>query len=241
MRPGPYTRISLDDPRDVPTLTMPYGTNVPVLHVSAGMRRIIALAYLLVWSWQEHQKASVLLGQETTPQLVFLIDEIESHLHPRWQRSIVSALVEVMASLAPRATIQLVVATHSPLVMASVEPIFDEKVDAWFDLDIEEENGHLVTFQRRPFLRLGEVSRWLMSDAFDLKSARSLEAEQLLERASKALQDEQFSRTEAKKLHAQLADVLGDTDPFWMRWRHIGEARGWWTGPGIGSGKRKTS
>ncbi|WVM93027.1 AAA family ATPase [Halopseudomonas pachastrellae] len=44
---GPLTRISLTDARDMPTIKMPYGMDVPILHVSSGMRRIIALAYFL--------------------------------------------------------------------------------------------------------------------------------------------------------------------------------------------------
>lgn len=47
--PGGLTRVSLDDVRDIPTLALPYG-EVPVTHASAGMRRILGLAYLLVWT-----------------------------------------------------------------------------------------------------------------------------------------------------------------------------------------------
>lgn len=46
--PGELRKLSLDDPRRYPTLAMPYGQEVAVIHASAGMRRIIALAYLLV-------------------------------------------------------------------------------------------------------------------------------------------------------------------------------------------------
>src|SRR5262249_7611615 len=80
---GELTRISLDDARDVPTIRMPYGQNVPVVHVSSGIRRVLALAYLLVWAWLEHRAASKLLNEAESKQLVFLIDEIESHLHPK--------------------------------------------------------------------------------------------------------------------------------------------------------------
>src|SRR5712692_6363838 len=52
LKPGQPTRVSLDDVRDIPTLEMPYGT-VPLIHASAGVKRIVALAYLLVWAWQE--------------------------------------------------------------------------------------------------------------------------------------------------------------------------------------------
>src|SRR5436305_295295 len=60
LRPGNPTRVSLDDVRDHPTLPMPYGT-VPLILASAGMKRVISLAYLLAWAWQEHQRPSPLL------------------------------------------------------------------------------------------------------------------------------------------------------------------------------------
>jgi len=176
IEPGELTRISLDDPRDIPTLRMPYGQSVPVLHASAGIRRIIALAYLLVWSWEEHCKASKLLGQETASQIIFLIDEIESHLHPKWQRRIIDSLLNLMKTLTRRASTQLIAATHSPLVMASVEPLFDSRTDAWFDLDLTVGKNEKCTVEltKREFVRRGDVCNWLMSEAFDLPSARAL-------------------------------------------------------------------
>ena len=227
--PGELTRISLDDPRDIPTLKMPYGQSVPVLHASAGIRRIIALAYLLVWSWEEHNKASKLLDKQSTSQVIFLIDEIEAHLHPKWQRRIVGALLGVMKTLAPKAKVQIIAATHSPLVLASVEPFFDDDLDAWFDLDfVADEKGNTqIELTRRPFVRRGDVSNWLTSEAFDLPSARSLEAEKTLKDAAIALGDETFDVRKARQLDAELRQVLGDTDPFWMRWRFVAEKKGW--------------
>lgn len=240
LSPGPFARLSVDDARRVPTLAMPYGQAVPVVHASAGMKRMIALAYLLVWSWQEHVEASRFLDQKTASQVVFLIDEIEAHLHPRWQRSVVGALLEVVGALAPNAKAQLIVATHSPLVMASVEPVFDARQDAWFDLDLVRGAANrpaTVSFEQRPFVRRGDASRWLMSEAFDLKSAGSLAAERVLAEAALAMSDASFDRKAARALHARLTAVLGDVDPFWIRWRHVGEARGWW-GAKAGAGRR---
>ena len=228
IEPGELTRIGFD-PRDFPTIKMPYGQSVPVLHASAGIRRIIALAYLLVWSWEEHNKASKVLDQETASQVVFLIDEIEAHLHPKWQRQIVSALLNVMKSLTNKADVQVITATHSPLVLASVEPYFDAEKDAWFDLDYvgNDTANSRVEITKRPFLRRGDVSQWLMSEAFDLPSARSIEAERALDAASIAMTDEHFDAKQARKLNAKLRAVLGDTDPFWMRWRYVAEKKGW--------------
>ncbi len=227
--PGELTRISLDDARDMPTIRMPYGQDVAVLHASAGMRRIMALAYFLVWAWDEHQKAARLLGEKKTNQVVFLVDEIESHLHPSWQRRIVPALIEVMDSLAEPAHVQLLTTTHSPIIMASLEQLFDDEKDAWFDLDLTPgKNGkYKVELTERKFVRRGDVCNWLMSEAFDMESAGGLERERVLGEASKALSDEKFGANEAKKLDARLRKVLGDTDPFWMRWRFVAEKKGW--------------
>ena len=234
LEPGPLTRISLDDARDIPTLKTAYGKNVRVLHASSGVRRVIALAYLLVWSWQEHVKAAKLIEEETTPQVVFLIDEIEAHLHPRWQRAIVSSLLDVTQALARDAQVQLIVATHSPLVMASAEPRFKAELDAWFDLDLEtgpSAQERKVSLTQRPFERLGDVSRWLVSEAFNLPSARSREAEQLIARAEELATDRRATADGAQLLTKELEGVLGGTDPFWPRWRIAGAKRGWWPLP----------
>lgn len=234
LEPGPLTRVSLDDARDIPTLKTAYGKAVPVLHASSGVRRVIALAYLLVWSWQEHVKAAKLIEEETTRQVVFLIDEIEAHLHPRWQRAIVSALLDVTQALARDAQVQLIVATHSPLVMTSAEPRFDAKRDAWFDLDLSpgsQANVHEVHLTQRPFERLGDVSRWLVSEAFDLPSARSREGEQLIAQAEELATDRRATAARAQALTKELEGVLGGTDPFWLRWRMAGARRGWWPLP----------
>lgn len=224
--PGDLTRISLDDVRDMPTLKMPYGQEVAVVHASSGMRRIISLAYFLVWCWDEHLKAKKLFGEEPEAKSVFLVDEVESHLHPKWQRAVIPALMKVMDRLTTSSDVQLIAVTHSPLVMTSVEPVFDSDQDAWFDLDLIDNQ---VALTRRPFVRQGDVRAWLTSDAFDMKSGYSIKAEQVLEEAALALSDEAFGRSEALALDQRLREVLSDTDPYWMRWRFVAEKKGWFS------------
>lgn len=219
--PGKLTRISLDDSRDIPTLHMPYGQDVPVLHASSGMRRIIALAYVLIWAWEEHQKSSELLSEPTTDQIIFLVDEIESHLHPRWQFSIIRSLIDVMKSLAPSAHVQLLTATHSPLVLASVEPYFDSKQDAWFDLDYDAETQKTVILTQRPFEPHGDVSNWLTSEAFDLASARSPENAALLNEASELLESPGVTAGQVEDMQQRLITALNPKDGFLFRWRAI--------------------
>ena len=229
LQAGEPTRISLDDVRDIPTLRMPYGQDVPVLHASAGMKRILQLAYLMVWAWHEHELASKLLGQPIAGQVVVLIDEVESHLHPKWQRLILPSLLAAAQALTrtEQTSIQVIASTHSPLVLASLEPHFDPSKDAWFDLDLEQGKPDAkVQLRKREFVRHGDVSNWLTSEAFDLKSARSKDAEDAIVDAHALLRSRDPAPLSAvEAIDQKLRGVLGDVDPFWVRWSAFVEQR----------------
>ena len=221
--PGKLRRISLDDARDIPTLKMPYGQDVPVLHASSGMRRIITMAYILVWAWEEHCKASELVNEAVTDQIIFIVDEIESHLHPKWQFNIIHSILTVMQTLSHSAQIQLICATHSPLVLASIESYFDLQKDKWFDFDLADST---VMLTPRDFEKHGDVSNWLTSEAFDLTSSRNPEYAKLIEDASQLFETPAISIKEIQEMYARLLDALNPKDDFLFRWRAICEKKG---------------
>ena len=224
LSPGQPVRLGRDV-KDYPSLHMPYGQDVALVHASAGMRRIAALAYLLVWTWREHQIACELTGGKKAREIIFLVDEIECHLHPQWQRCIVPALLRVMQALTGRKVpVQLIVATHSPLVLASVEPEFDEEQDAIFNIQLHDGQARVA---QEPWAKQGDVVNWLVSDAFGLRQARSLEAERAIEAAEAWMRGDKSAlpeklRTQAA-IHKELQRVLPGHDDFWPRW--IVEAR----------------
>ena len=152
--PGDLTRICLDDVRDMPTLRMPYGQDVAVVHAASGIRRIISLAYFMVWCWEEHLKAKKLLGEEPETKVLFLVDEVESHLHPRWQRTVIPSLMKVMDKLMTAVEIQLFVVTHSPLIVASVKAFFDVDRAVWLNLDLVDKQ---VVLNSRSFVHQVDV------------------------------------------------------------------------------------
>jgi hypothetical protein len=222
LRPGEPTRVSTRDVRDHPTLELPYG-KIPLILASAGMKRILSLAYLLVWAWQEHQQAAKLRHLPQAEKIVFLVDEIESHLHPKWQRLILSALLKVATNLRDDVKVQALVATHSPLVLASAEPLFDEEQDALFTFDLRDGQ---VGVAKADWRSRGDACSWLTSDVFDLKEARSLEAEKAIQQAKAAMRQPNLTIEERRRIHHELREVLKDTDPFWTRWRAQAEAAG---------------
>lgn len=169
--PGPPTQVWLDDRRLHPTLALPYG-NIPVTLASAGMQRVLTVAYLIVWAAEGHARASALLRQEFDRRIVVLFDEPETHLHPRWQRTLLPSLLSAIRVLDAEMKLQLLVSTHSPLVLSSAEPLFDDETDRMFELSLDEEH-HAVTITSPPFVKRGDVVSWLVSDTFGLQQARS--------------------------------------------------------------------
>jgi hypothetical protein len=226
LKPGEPVRLPYDA-REIPTIEHPYGT-VPIIHASAGVQRIITMAYLIVWAYEEHKIQSKLIRIEPQKRMVILVDELEAHLHPQWQRAILPALLDVRDDLASDLQVQIMVATHSPLVMASVEPRFDERVDKLFSLELVKSDllGNEVQIEELPFIRQGVVDSWLMSDVFKLRHSRSLEAEKAIE-AAKVLQlsDNPNSEDVARVSH-DLARYLSEDDRFWPRWIYFAEQHG---------------
>jgi hypothetical protein len=215
---GELTRVSLEDARDMPTLKTLYGQEVPVVYASAAVKRIIAIAYLLAWTWQEHVQASRLLNQEVTKQIIFLVDELEAHLHPRWQRTILRSLLRVLSALTGTedVEVQVLAVTHSPLLLASLEPLFDPERDALWNLDLVDEQ---VALRREVWRRRGDANAWLTSDVFDLEEPRSLEAEHAIRRAESLMRRDHVAQEEFAAARDELRASLPDVDPFWVRWR----------------------
>ncbi len=219
LQAGMPQRLFLGEGRDRPTLLMG-GQTVPVALASAGVRRILALAYFLVWAWFEHRVAAQLLGREPGRQFVILFDEPETHLHPRWQRSLLPSLMAALNKLRGigDAPPQFLIATHSPLVLASLEGVFDPAQDDLFQLSMDEGR---VRLDQGHWAKQGDVSSWLESDVFGLEQARSLEAEQAIDAAEAFMRGEKALPTGFKTkaaIHKKLQHLLPAHDEFWPRW-----------------------
>lgn len=219
LRAGQPQRVFIGEGRDRPTLLVGNQT-VPVALASAGVRRVLALVYFLVWAWHEHNVAAKLLGKKPEDRFVILFDEPETHLHPRWQRTIVPSMLKAVDELRGSKSTppQVLVATHAPLVAASIEPLFDAEQDDLIHLSLV--SGQ-VQLEQGAWATQGDVTNWLVSETFGLEQARSMEAEQAIEAAEAFMRDEKHlpAGLDTKKaIHAQLQKLLPAGDEFWPRW-----------------------
>lgn len=201
--------------QQIPTLRHPYG-EVPLVFESAGIKRMVAMAYLIVWAWTEHKRLAADFDQNIASKLVLLVDELEAHLHPNWQRTVLPALLGILSDLSSELDSQVFVATHSPFVTASMENDFRQESDKFFTLDLQK-NG-TAAFHELEYRPRGPVDAWLTSPAFGLRDARSIEPAAAI-RTAVALQDEDYPNSVAvKNAHEELIKLLPAGDRFWPRW-----------------------
>lgn len=222
LRPGNLARIP-SDPRPVPTLVHPYG-EVPIVYASAGIKRVLALTYLIVWAWHE---STLEYDQENSlnRNVVVLLDEIDAHLHPRWQRTILPSLLQVGGILdrGMKINIQVIAATHSPMILASMEGEFRGDRDALYHLDL---CNNEVVLEPMDYYNRGDVSNWLMTPVFGLKHARGQNGARAIEAAIELQLAGNVDKSKVQAVHNMLREVLSSDDPFWPRWLSFAHGQG---------------
>jgi predicted ATP-binding protein involved in virulence len=89
--------------------------NLPISYYSDGFRNLLYLIFDLVW--RASQLNPWLTLDEITSSVfgVVTIDEIDLHLHPRWQ----AKAIELIQTLFPK--VQFFITTHSPTVVANFQ------------------------------------------------------------------------------------------------------------------------
>jgi energy-coupling factor transporter ATP-binding protein EcfA2 len=126
---------------------------------------------------------------------VVLVDEIDLHLHPRWQRSLVGHLTELF----PRT--QFIVTAHSPLVVQSVG------TDANIAVLRREQDGVVIDTNVEA-IRGWRIDQILTSDLFGLPTARPPEFDAAIKRRTALLSQSVLSdeeRTEVEELNKTIA------------------------------------
>ena len=125
---------------------------------------------------------------------VVLIDEIELHLHPKWQREIIPALTRTFPNC------QFIVTTHSPQVISQVKP------EGIYILE-RTDNGIVAM---RPESSYGRDSNRILEDLMDTPERPQEIKESLLELFRLIARGDLDS---ARQLHQKIADEIGADEP----------------------------
>jgi predicted ATP-binding protein involved in virulence len=125
---------------------------------------------------------------------VVLIDEIELHLHPAWQRKVIPALTDTFRNC------QFIVTTHSPQVLSQVKP------DGIYILERTDEG--MVAM--RPESSYGRDSNRILEDLMDVPKRPQEIKDRLLELFRLI---DKGDLDAAKQLRQQLEDEIGYDEP----------------------------
>ena len=198
----------------MPVLSFKHG-DIPLNQLSAGMKRIIEICYLIVWSVYENMQAAMMRSMaHPSLDITLLFDEVELHLHPKCQRQIMDAILSVGEALPAQYRMQYLITTHAPMVLASLEPLFNSDTDQLFSYDITSENK--VALEPLKWSARGSANSWLSS--LGLAEARSIKAEKIILVAEKAMNGENIDLSLAD-VEKELYDTLPEKEPFLVRWK----------------------
>ena len=185
------------DPRErSPVIRFETGEVAPWQELSDGFHVFLALV-------ADIARRAVILNEQDggdAPALVegvVLIDEIDLHLHPRWQRVVLDGVRRVFPKL------QFVVTTHSPQVLSSAE---------------NRQVRHLVggKIQEHGVLVEGRDSNAILRESMGTDD-RDAEGQAKLRALHDAI--DQGAREQAEALYADLLDKWGHLDPALIRAR----------------------
>jgi predicted ATP-binding protein involved in virulence len=164
------------------------GTILDVRQLSDGERSVLVLILDIA---KRLAQANLQLDDPlTSGEAVVLIDEIDLHLHPQWQRKIVGNLENTFPSC------QFIATTHSPQVIGEVP---HDKIQMIKD-------GKVYS----PARSFGIDSSRLLEEVMDTKS-RNAGVEKTINKIAKLIADGKAD--EAKAAIKTLSDEIGEDDP----------------------------
>jgi predicted ATP-binding protein involved in virulence len=168
----------------------PYGW-VPLQQLGYGYRTMIAWIVDFTSRMVERYPDS---PDPLAEPAVVLVDEIDLHLHPKWQRELIGFLTERFP------TTQFVATAHSPLIVQAAP-------DA--NLVLLRRRGDQVVIENNPeTIRGWRVDQILTSELFGLETGRPPDTEKLLVRRNALLTKSRLTKANQKEL-GEINDKLG--------------------------------
>lgn len=173
------------------------GKDIPFSSLSLGYQTTIRLIIDLAWRLSERYPES---AKPFAEPAIVLIDEIDLHLHPIWQRKFIDQIVE---SLNGFSNSQFIVTTHSPLIVQSAAARQDASI-----VVCRREADHVVIDQSVEAVKNWRADQILTSDLFGLETARPKKIEELLKEKEDILSKPKLTKKDETRLKV-LDDEIG--------------------------------
>jgi WD40 repeat protein len=142
------------------------GEEIPLEVLSQGLTSLIGWVGVLC---QRLSETAPNPDEDPLPTNTFalvLIDELDAHMHPRWQQMLVQRLKRVFPN------VQFVACTHSPLIVGGLDAAEVERFAI--------EDGKVVKVEFDPDMTLGRTDQILTSELFNLSSTLDVATQELM-------------------------------------------------------------
>ncbi|RIY07250.1 hypothetical protein D0T11_17060 [Hymenobacter rubripertinctus] len=164
--------------------------------------REMSLGYQTLVVWLTDFASKLFLRYPDSPNpleepAIVLIDEIDLHLHPSWQRKLLGFLSGIFKNT------QFIATAHSPLV---VQAAGDEGANVVL---LRREGDQTVVVTDVEDVRGWRVDQILTSSFYNLETARSLETEKKLERQAALLNKKKLTAKDRQELDALTLELEG--------------------------------
>ncbi|MBF4472792.1 AAA family ATPase [Flavobacterium sp. HJJ] len=131
---------------------------------------------------------------------IILIDEIDLHLHPKWQRIVIDKLSQHF----PKA--QFIATSHSPLI---VQAALDKKANI---VVCRKEEDKVIIDNNPDEVKGWRIDQILISDLFEINSPRSVETENFIKEKNTILSKSELLESDKQRLKELNAKI--ETVPF---------------------------
>ncbi len=176
---------------------------LPVSMLSDGIRGMISLVADIAFRCTKLNPHLGAHASRDTPGIV-LIDEIDLHLHPAWQQSVVSSLREAFPA------VQFIMTTHSPQVLSDVP---SECIRQILTL-VDEDDGKVRYYAQVPSIETqGASSSTALSAVMSVNPEPDNEFTRNLTQLHQLTQGDQASTLQAEALYEKLLRHFGPTHP----------------------------
>ena len=164
-----------------------------LMQLSDGIRNMIGLvadiAYRAVKLNPHLENAP-----KQTPGIV-LIDEVDMHLHPKWQQTVLTDLTKAFPN------IQFIVTTHSPQVLSTVKK---EQIRILGENVVSTPSTH----------SFGEDSSVLLAELMNVSPLPPLEIVEKRKEYQRLIEDREYESHRAKQLQKELIENYGENSEF---------------------------
>lgn len=171
---------------------------LPVSMLSDGVRAMVSLVADMAWRCAKLNPQMGAQAQQHTKGVVF-IDEVDMHLHPRWQQTVVDSLRAAFPN------VQFIVTTHSPQVLSTIRREHIRIIH-------NDASGNAVA--EAPLDRTyGEPSNTVLHSVMLVDPQPPVAEKKMLQRLTELVDQGLYHGDEAQELIQNLNAALGEQHP----------------------------